>query len=110
MKNTFTISCPIDTYSGYGARSRDLLKALIELDKYEIKILPQRWGNTPWDFIENNPEWHFLKPFLLSFGQPLTEKPDIWAQITVQMNFNPLGNIISVLQPVLKLQCVLLIG
>tara|TARA_R110000822_G_scaffold31703_2_gene91572 strand:- start:1345 stop:2661 length:1317 start_codon:yes stop_codon:yes gene_type:complete len=91
MKNTFTISCPIDTYSGYGARSRDLLKALIELDKYEIKILPQRWGNTPWDFIENNPEWHFLKPFLLSFGQPLTEKPDIWAQITVPNEFQPVG-------------------
>ena len=49
MKNTFVISCPIDTYSGYGARSRDVVKAIIELDKYEVKVLPQRWGNTPWD-------------------------------------------------------------
>ena len=30
MKNTFVVSCPIDTYSGYGARSRDFVKALIE--------------------------------------------------------------------------------
>ena len=39
MKNTFVISCPIDTYSGYGSRSRDLVKAIIELNKYNVKIL-----------------------------------------------------------------------
>ena len=38
MKNTFVISAPIETYSGYGARSRDFIKSLIESDKYEIKI------------------------------------------------------------------------
>ena len=32
-RNTFYISAPVDTYSGYGARSRDLIKAIIELDK-----------------------------------------------------------------------------
>lgn len=91
MKNTFVISCPIDTYSGYGARSRDVVKALIELDKYEVKIMPQRWGNTPWGFIEENKEWHFLKPHLLPVGNKLTEKPDIWAQITVPNEFTPIG-------------------
>tara|TARA_B110000285_G_scaffold121489_1_gene137361 strand:- start:17 stop:1282 length:1266 start_codon:yes stop_codon:yes gene_type:complete len=91
MKNTFVISCPIDTYSGYGARSRDLVKALIETNKYDVKILPQRWGNTPWDFISNNKEWHFLKPHLLPVGQSLTAKPDIWAQITVPNEFQTIG-------------------
>ena len=60
MKNTFVISCPIDTYSGYGARSRDLVKSIIELDKYDVKIMSQRWGSTPFGFIEDNPEWEFL--------------------------------------------------
>ncbi len=91
MKNTFVISCPIDTYSGYGARSRDVVKALIELDKYEVKIMPQRWGNTPWGFIEDNEEWHFLKPHLLPVGERLKSKPDIWAQITVPNEFTPIG-------------------
>ena len=45
MKPSFVISCPIDTYSGYGARSRDLVKAIIETNKYDVKILPQRWGH-----------------------------------------------------------------
>lgn len=90
MKNTFVISCPIDTYSGYGSRSRDLVKALINLDKYDVKILPQRWGNTPHSFIEDHKdEWGFLTPHLV-VGQ-LTQQPDIWAQITVPNEFQAVG-------------------
>ena len=47
MKPLFVISCPIDTFSGYGARSRDIVLSIINTDKYEVKILPQRWGVTP---------------------------------------------------------------
>ena len=39
MKPLLVFSAPVDTYSGYGARSRDVVKALIELDKYNVKIL-----------------------------------------------------------------------
>ena len=56
MKPMFIVSCPIDTYSGYGARARDFVKALIELDEYDVKVLPQRWGETPWGFIEAHPD------------------------------------------------------
>jgi hypothetical protein len=92
MKNTFIISCPIDTYSGYGARSRDLVKAIIETDKYNVKVLPQRWGNTPFGFIEDNFEqWGFLKSHLLPQNQPLTFQPDIWMQITVPNEFQSIG-------------------
>jgi glycosyltransferase involved in cell wall biosynthesis len=76
--------------SGYGARSRDLVKALINLDKYDVKILPQRWGNTPHGFIEDNiEEWGFLVPHILQ-GQ-MTQQPDIWAQITVPNEFQAVG-------------------
>jgi len=89
-KNTFYISSPFDTYSGYGARSRELIKAIIELDKYEVKLLSQRWGNTPWGFIKNNPEWEFLNKH--TYTQPqLQEQPDIWMQITVPNEFQPIG-------------------
>lgn len=90
-KPTFTISCPIDTYSGYGARSRDLVRSIIELNKYDVKILPQRWGNTPWFFIENNnEEWGFLKQYLFDPSN-FKEKPDIWAQVTIPNEFQPVG-------------------
>jgi glycosyltransferase involved in cell wall biosynthesis len=88
-KPTFLISCPIDTYSGYGSRSRDIVKAIIELDKYEVKILPQRWGQTPKGFIQNNPEWGFLSKHILSVQPP--NQPEIWMQITVPNEFQPIG-------------------
>ena len=89
MKNTFIISCPIDTFSGYGARSRDFVKALIELDEYEISIISQRWGNTPENFIEQNKkEWGFLQKHLIP---GLQTKPDIWCQVTVPNEFQPMG-------------------
>ena len=89
-KPVFVISCPIDTYSGYGARSRDIVKAIIELDKYEVKVLPQRWGNTPFGFIQNNPEWGFLTNYFLQSPQ-LPAQPEIWMQITVPNEFQPVG-------------------
>ena len=89
-KPVFVISCPIDTYSGYGARSRDIVKAIVELEKYDVKILPQKWGNTPFGFIKDNPEWEFLAPLILQQPQ-LPSQPEIWAQITVPNEFQKVG-------------------
>jgi len=89
-KPVFVISCPIDTYSGYGARSRDIVKAIIELEKYDVKILSQKWGNTPFGFIKDNPEWGFLVPLILQQPQ-LPSQPEVWAQITVPNEFQKVG-------------------
>jgi len=93
MKPTFIISCPIDTYSGYGARSRDVVKAIIEMDKYDVKIMPQRWGATPWGFIEDHKEWTFLNKHLF-YPNPQQQypKPDVWMQITIPNEFMPQGH------------------
>ena len=92
MKPQFVISCPIDTYSGYGSRSRDLVKAIVEIDKYDVKIIPQRWGSTPWGFIDDNPQWKFLEKYFF-YPEPNKQypQPDIWMQITVPNEFTPQG-------------------
>jgi glycosyltransferase involved in cell wall biosynthesis len=91
-KPELIISCPIDTYSGYGSRGRDVAKAIIELDKYNVKILPQRWGNTPWGFIEDHPEWEFLnKHFFYPQPNQQYQQPDIWIQLTIPNEFVPQG-------------------
>jgi glycosyltransferase involved in cell wall biosynthesis len=88
-KNTFVVSCPIDTYSGYGSRSRDYVKSLIDSGKYNVKVLPQRWGGTPQSFIDDHAEkWGFLKDHIIP---NLTEQPDIWCQVTVPNEFTPVG-------------------
>jgi hypothetical protein len=89
MKNTFIVSCPIDTYSGYGARARDFIKSLVEINKYDVKILSQRWGNTTRGFIKDNKEeWGFLEKLIVP---GLQEKPDYWCQITVPNEFQSVG-------------------
>lgn len=92
MKQLCVISCPIETHSGYGARSRDFFKALYELKKeeWEFQILSQRWGVTPWGYIDSEPEWEWVKPMINKTGQ-LYKQPDVWIQITVPNEFQPVG-------------------
>ena len=88
MKPICVVSCPIDTFSGYGARSRDFVKALIKVkDKeWDIKILPQKWGDCPWNFLSQD------DPLRQRFIPNIQQKPDIWMQITVPNEFQPVGN------------------
>tara|TARA_Y100001973_G_scaffold96520_1_gene151338 strand:+ start:357 stop:1655 length:1299 start_codon:yes stop_codon:yes gene_type:complete len=87
MKPLCVVSCPIDTFSGYGARSRDFVKALIQSkDKeWDIKIMPQRWGETPWNFLPQE------DPLRSRFTAGGPTPPDIWIQITVPNEFQPIG-------------------
>lgn len=92
-KPIFIISSPFDTYSGYGARSRDLIKSIIKSDKYDVKLLSQRWGTTPFGFCEDHSQWKFLYDYIapLEWQQGKMPKPDIWSQITVPNEFQSVG-------------------
>lgn len=93
MKQYCVISCPIDTYSGYGSRARDLVKAIYELkgEEWQIEILSQRWGNTPWGYIKDHQEsWGFLDLLINKTGQ-IQRQPDVWMQVTVPNEFQPVG-------------------
>jgi glycosyltransferase involved in cell wall biosynthesis len=91
MKPLLVISCPIDTFSGYGARARDIVKSLLKSEKYEVKILSQRWGNTPFGFLQSeNPEHKAMLDCILPNPQ-LPKQPDVWIQLTVPNEFQPIG-------------------
>ena len=86
-KISVLVSCPIDTYSGYGARSRDFVKALIKSDKYDVKVLSQRWGNTRFGYLKEHNE-HELASLIVP---NITARPNLWIQITVPNEFQPVG-------------------
>lgn len=86
-KPTLVVSCPIDTYSGYGARARDFVQSIIDLDKYEVKILSQRWGNTRFGYLQD----HNNQSLASRIIPQLTQQPDIWIQITVPNEFQKVG-------------------
>jgi glycosyltransferase involved in cell wall biosynthesis len=91
MKPLLVISCPLDTFSGYGARARDIVKVLLKSEKYEVKILSQRWGNTPFGFLKsNNPEHKQMLDCILPTPQ-IPKQPDVWIQLSVPNEFQPIG-------------------
>ena len=87
---TLVFQGPVFTRSGYGDHSRDLLKSLKMMDKYDIKIIPLRWGNTPQNQVNGADE--FGRWMLERVITQITEKPDVFMQISVANEFQPLGH------------------
>jgi hypothetical protein len=90
------VSSPVDTFSGYGARSRDFIKALIEAkgDEWDIKLLSQRWGSTRFGFL--NSEIEEEKDLLDRIIPQIKQQPDVWFQITVPNEFQKIGKHLSI--------------
>ena len=46
MRPKVLVTAPVATRSGYGARSRDVVRSLVQLDKFDITINALPWGST----------------------------------------------------------------
>ena len=84
---TAVISSPVATQSGYGHHAREIIKQFIDKrgTEWDIKLLSMPWGHTP-----------FTYPIPIDWQRriiplPLTAQPDIWVQITVPNEFQPIG-------------------
>lgn len=87
MKPVLAISCPASSRSGYGDHSRDLIRSLIAIDKYDIKIIDQMWGTCPRNALTESD-----KDIKSRFVQGLQAKPHVWIQVTVPNEFQAVGN------------------
>jgi len=90
MKPTLVFQGPIFTRSGYGDHCRDLMKSLRKMDKYDIKIIPLRWGNTPQNQVDGSSE--FGRWMLDRVIGEIGDKPDVFMQVSVANEFEPKGN------------------
>jgi hypothetical protein len=89
-KQTLVFQGPVFTRSGYGDHSRDLLKSLKMMDRYDIKIVPMRWGNTPQNQLD--PSTEFGRWMMERVITQITEKPDVFMQVSVANEFQPIGH------------------
>ena len=88
IKTTVLISSPVDTYSGYGARSRDFIRAVIDAKpEWDVKLLAQRWGNTRWGYLKD----HDMVDLASRITMQVTQQPDICIQISVPNEFQKIG-------------------
>ena len=90
MKPTLVFQGPIFTRSGYGDHCRDLMKSLRKMDKYDIKIIPLRWGSTPQNQVDGESEFGrwMLERVITEVG----EKPGVFIQVSVANEFEPKGH------------------
>jgi len=85
------VTAPVATRSGYGAHSRDICRALIKLDKYDVKIWAVRWGNTPMNALtEGDPNDDIIISRLLE-NPNLPKQPDLHIHIVIPNEFQPVG-------------------
>lgn len=88
-KPLLVFQAPVFTRSGYGDHSRDLLQSLFDLDRYDVKVVPTRWGNTPQNQLDNVSE--FSTKVLNNIITTLDREPDVYIQVTVANEFKKMG-------------------
>jgi glycosyltransferase involved in cell wall biosynthesis len=91
MKPFLLFRGPVETVSGYGSHSRDILKSLYDMDIFNIKIDSCNWGVAPKTAL--NKDDYFHQWILTNTISNLSEIPDIYVQVTVPNEFQKLGKI-----------------
>jgi len=83
------IASPVATQSGYGYHAREIITNIIERkgSEWDIKLLSMPWGHTPFTYPMPDDWKRRVVPL------PLNEQPDIWVQITVPNEFQPVGKV-----------------
>ena len=91
MKPLMVVTAPVGTRSGYGAHSRDICRSLIDLDRFDVRIWPVRWGSTPQNALsEQNPQDKPIIERLLQTPE-VERQPDIHVHIVVPNEFQPIA-------------------
>ena len=88
-KPTLLAIAPVQSQSGYGKHSADLIRCIINMNRYDVKILPLRWGNTPLNALEPGKDDDLISRLLPN--PQLAKQPEIVFQVTVPNEFNPIG-------------------
>ena len=87
MKPLVLVTAPVGTRSGYGSHSRDIVHSLIDMDRFDIKIMSVRWGNTSMNALDINNENDKKIIDRLLLESRLPREPDIHIHIVVPNEF-----------------------
>ena len=80
---------PINSRSGYGARSLDIARTLVD-GGYNVGFILTSWGNCPNNVLDkNNPQDNEILSRIITTG--LNYKPSVFLQCTIPNEFQPIG-------------------
>ena len=85
------ICAPVSSRSGYGDHARDLVRAFLKLDKFNVKILDVPWGETPRDALDNESDKSIIDCIL---PEPkMDRQPDVYVDIRIPNEFQTYGKV-----------------
>ena len=91
MKKLMLICAPVSSRSGYGDHARDLVRAFLKLDKFNVKIMDVPWGETPRDALDNELDKNIIDCLL---SEPKMDKqPDVYVDIRIPNEFQTYGKV-----------------
>jgi glycosyltransferase involved in cell wall biosynthesis len=94
MKKLMLICAPVTSRSGYGDHARDLVLSFIKHNKYDIKIMDVRWGETPRNALdEKNKNHKSIIDCILPQPPQLDRQPDIYVDIRIPNEFETHGKV-----------------
>jgi len=90
-KPLLLFTAPVGTRSGYGHHGRDVVKTLIDMDRFDIKIMDLRWGGTPRNALKiDNPDHQPIIERVM-LDNKLTRQPEIHVHLTVPNEFQAMA-------------------
>jgi len=91
MKKLMLICAPVSSRSGYGDHARDLVRAFLNLDKFDIKIVDVPWGETPRNALDDELDKNIIDCLL---PEPKMDKqPDVYVDIRIPNEFQTYGKV-----------------
>ena len=87
MKPMILVTAPVETRSGYGNHARDICRALIESDKYDVVIQSVPWGSTPMTALDKNNESHKEIQKRILRQPNLPKQPELHYHIVIPNEF-----------------------
>lgn len=90
MKPLCVIRAPVECRAGYGDMARDIVRHMIEYNKYEVKVHGTPWGETPMDALDPTSD-HDKMVLDAIIREPLARKPDLFICISIPSEFYPVG-------------------
>lgn len=91
IKPVCVIQGPVASRSGYGDHCFSIAADMIKWDKFDVKIVPMRWGVCPNTMLEDEsrPMVKEIKSRILTSN--LTVQPELFIQVSIPNEFQPKG-------------------
>ena len=91
IKPVCVIQGPVASRAGYGDHCFQICSAVIQSGKYDVKIVPMRWGACPNTMLDDptQPMVSEIRSCILT--APLHAQPELFIQVSIPNEFQPKG-------------------